>query len=287
METMTQLGQKIGFIGAGNMGEAMIGALIRSGVAPPSRIFIHELREAHADALKNKYGIVLLSDNKEVLRACDVMVFAVKPQSLDQVLSDLQSKNAFCEISSRKLLITIAAGKRITLFEEYIYSGLDDQQRRMLPIIRIMPNTPALVGAGISGLCANIHATASDIETVRKILLPMGKVLECQEKDMDAVTAMSGSGPAYCFYIMESMMEAGVALGFSETTSADLTISTFKGAIALLEQLKESPKTLRRNVTSPGGTTEAAIRILDENGVKDSIIHAIRAAARRSKELSE
>ena len=120
---MTQLGQKIGFIGAGNMGEAMIGALIRSGVAPPSRIFIHELREAHADALKNKYGIVLLSDNKEVLRACDVMVFAVKPQSLDQVLSDLQSKNAFCEISSRKLLITIAAGKRITMFEDYIYSG--------------------------------------------------------------------------------------------------------------------------------------------------------------------
>jgi pyrroline-5-carboxylate reductase len=150
-----------------------------------------------------------------------------------------------------------------------------------------MPNTPALVGAGVSGLCANIHANETDIETAKKILLPMGKVLECEETEMDAVTAMSGSGPAYCFYFVESMIKAGMELGFPEATAADLTISTFKGAIALLEQLQHSPENLRRAVTSPGGTTEAAIRVFDENKVKDSIILAIQAAARRSKDLSQ
>jgi pyrroline-5-carboxylate reductase len=142
------------------------------------------------------------------------------------------------------------------------------------------------VGAGVSGLCANIHATPEDIETAKNILLTMGTVLECKEKDMDAVTAMSGSGPAYCFYILEAMMKAGLELGFTATTAADLTVSTFKGALALLEHQKKPPGELRRKVTSPGGTTEAAIRILDDHGVKDSIVSAIHAAARRSKELS-
>jgi pyrroline-5-carboxylate reductase len=284
---MAQPGQKIGFIGAGNMGQSMIGALLRSGVATPSEIFIHEIRSDHADALKKKFGINLLFNNEGVVRACDVVIFAVKPQMLGQILSELQSKKAFHDVSGRKLIISIAAGKRMALFEDYIYSDLDDQQKRMIPILRIMPNTPALVGAGMSGLCANIHATVSDINTAKRILLPMGKVLECEEKSMDAVTAMSGSGPAYCFYMIEAMVKAGIELGFSETTAADLTMSTFKGAIALLEQQQDSPENLRRAVTSPGGTTEAAIRVLDKNGVKDSIIHAIHAAAHRSRELSQ
>jgi pyrroline-5-carboxylate reductase len=283
---MTQLENKIGFIGAGNMGEAMIGALIRSGVSSPSRIFIHEIRADHADALKNKYGIASFSDIESIILSCDVVVFAVKPQSLSQILSEIQTKKVFQHASSRKLIISIAAGKRIALFENYIYFGLDEQQKQMIPIFRVMPNTPALVGAGVSGLCANNHATKVDIQTARKILLPMGKVLECEEKDMDAVTAMSGSGPAYCFYIVEAMINAGIALGFKAATAADLTVSTFKGALALLEHLKETPEELRRKVTSPGGTTEAAISVLDDHGVKESIIDAIQAAARRSKELS-
>jgi pyrroline-5-carboxylate reductase len=174
----------------------------------------------------------------------------------------------------------------MALLEDSIYKDLDERRKRLIPIFRIMPNTPALIGAGMSGLCANIHATADDVETVKKILMPMGKVLKCQEKDMDAVTAMSGSGPAYCYYIVEAMVTAGIALGFSEAIATDLTVSTFKGAIALLEHLKDSPEQLRRKVTSPGGTTEAAIRVLDDHGVKDTIVQAIQAAARRSNELS-
>jgi pyrroline-5-carboxylate reductase len=284
---MTGLNQNIGFIGAGNMGEAMIGALIRTDVAVHSQIFIHEIREDHASTLKKKYGINLLSDNESVVRACDIVVFAIKPQVLGQVLSELKAKKVFHHVARRKLIISIAAGKRIAMFEDYIYSDLEEPQKRMIPILRVMPNTPALVGAGMSGLCANIHANSSDIETAKKILLPMGRVLECEEKNMDAVTAMSGSGPAYCFYIVEAMMKAGIELGFSEDTAADLTISTFKGAIALLEHLQDSPENLRHKVTSPGGTTETAIRVLDENGVKNSIIHAIQAAACRSEELSK
>ncbi|MCU0599374.1 MAG: pyrroline-5-carboxylate reductase [Desulfobacterales bacterium] len=284
---MPQLGNKIGFIGAGNMGEAMISAILRFGVAAPSQIFIREIRHDQAETLKNKYGIASLIDNTDIVRTCDTVVFAVKPQSLEKVLSELQLKKAFHDISGRKLIISIAAGKRMALFENFIYSDLAEHQKRRIPILRIMPNTPALVGAGVSGLCANIHANSTDIETARQILLPMGKVFECEEKDMDAVTAMSGSGPAYCFYIVESMVKAGMEIGFPEATAADLTISTFKGAIALLEQLQESPENLRRAVTSPGGTTEAAIRVFDENRVKDSIILAIQAAAHRSKELSQ
>jgi pyrroline-5-carboxylate reductase len=285
-DDMTQFGQKIGFIGAGNMGQAMIGALIQSGVAAPSEIFIHEIRKDHADLLKSKYGITLLPDNGNIVRNCDVVVFAVKPQTLDGVLSELQSNKAFHDVVGRKLIISIAAGKRMAMFEEFIYSELADAQKRRIPILRIMPNTPALVGAGMSGLCANIHAVPTDIEAAKRMLLPMGNVLECQEKDMDAVTALSGSGPAYCFYFVEAMVKAGMELGFSEATASDLTISTFKGALALLENLQDSPAQLRRKVTSPGGTTEAAIRILDDNGVKASIVHAIHAAARRSYELS-
>jgi pyrroline-5-carboxylate reductase len=286
METMRQLQQKIGYIGAGNMGEAMIGALIKSGVAAASQIFIHEIRSDHVAVLKNKYGIAALPDIDSIFFSCDVVIFAVKPQSLAAVLSEIQTKKTFQHVSGRKLIISIAAGKRMSLFEDYIYSGLDERQKQMIPILRVMPNTPAFVGAGMSGLCANIHATREDIETAMHILLPMGTILECQEKDMDAVTAMSGSGPAYCFYIVEAMIKAGVELGFSAKTAADLTVTTFKGALALLEHLNESPEELRRKVTSPGGTTEAAIRVLDDNSVKESIIGAIHAAARRSKELS-
>jgi pyrroline-5-carboxylate reductase len=138
----------------------------------------------------------------------------------------------------------------------------------------------------MSGLCANAHASLQDFETTKKILLSMGSVLEFDEIQMDAVTAMSGSGPAYCFYLAESMIAAGISLGFTEDTAAELTLATLKGALELLDHQKDPPDVLRHKVTSPGGTTEAAIRVLEDEGVKASIIKAIQAAARRSEELS-
>jgi pyrroline-5-carboxylate reductase len=198
----------------------------------------------------------------------------------------MADQRLFAETTGRKLILSIAAGIRISMFEEYLYPAIDAVQQARLPILRAMPNTPALVRSGMTGLCANRHATADDIGLIRKLLSAMGQIIDCTENEMDAVTALSGSGPAYCFYLAESMIEAGIELGFSPAVAAELTVNTLKGAVALLEQSKESPETLRGRVTSPGGTTEAAIRVLDEHFVKQAFVSAILAAARRSKELS-
>lgn len=283
---MPKVPNNIGFIGAGNMGEAMIGALIKSGTAGPSQIFIHEIRKARADTLKKRYGITAKDDAKDIIEACDVIVFAVKPQSLDPILSEIEKSRVFWQLSSRKLIISIAAGTKIEKFEKYIYASIDDKNKRQIPILRVMPNTPALVGEGMSGLCANSMAAANDIEIAKEMLSAMGNVLECEESDMDAVTAVSGSGPAYCFYFIEAIIEGAVQLGFSPESAASLTITTFKGALSLLEHQKESPEQLRQKVTSPNGTTEAAVKVLNDLDVKGAIVKAVRAAAKRSAELS-
>jgi pyrroline-5-carboxylate reductase len=157
--------------------------------------------------------------------------------------------------------------------------------RTRMPLIRVMPNTPALVLAGMSGMSPNRHATAEDIEITRRILEAMGQVRELPEADLDGVTALSGSGPAYVFYFIESMIKAGESLGFDLATASALTLATFEGALKLLAESGEAPAELRRKVTSPGGTTEAALRVLEDQQVDRHIVDAVTAAARRSKEL--
>jgi len=283
---MPELFHKIGFIGAGNMGQAMIGALIKSKSCATSDLFVCDIVKKQTDTLKKTYGITVLPDNGAVIGACDVIIFAVKPQSVEQVLSDLKASSVFKELSGKKIFISIAAGTSIRKFERYIYDAIGDDKKRQMPILRVMPNTPALVLSGMSGLCANAFATAEDVQIAKKILSAMGKVIECQESDMDAVTAVSGSGPAYCFYLAEAMIEAAVNLGLSPENAAEMTIATLKGAMILLENQSISASELRKKVTSPGGTTEAAITVLDDNSVKQIIIQAVTAAAQRSKELS-
>ncbi len=283
---MTEISHKIGFIGAGNMGQAMIGALINSQCSAPSDLFVCDVIKQQTDTLQESYEIKVLPDNSALIKTCDVIIFAVKPQSVEQVLSDLKAATAFKETSGRKIFISIAAGTPIRKFESYIYDAIDDDQKRHMPILRAMPNTPALVLSGMSGVCANSYATTKDMQITKKILAAMGKVIECQESDMDAVTAVSGSGPAYCFYLAEAMIEAAVNLGLSPENAAEMTAATLKGAMILLENQSISAKELRQKVTSPGGTTEAAIKVLDDNTVKQLIIQAVTAAAQRSKELS-
>lgn len=283
---MPELLQKIGFIGAGNMGQAMIGALIESSCCAPGDLFVCDVMKIQTDTLKEKYQITVLPDNGSLIDACDVIIFAVKPQSLDQVLSELKSSAVFQKITGKKIFISIAAGTPIKKFEAYIYDAAGDDRKRQMPILRVMPNTPALVLSGMSGLCANAFATADDIEIAKTILTAMGRVIECSESDMDAVTAVSGSGPAYCFYLVEAMVEAAIKLGISPENAAEMTAATLKGSLKLLEHQKISPRELRRKVTSPGGTTEAAIKVLDDNSVKQIIIQAVIAAAQRSRELS-
>ncbi|MDL1963477.1 MAG: pyrroline-5-carboxylate reductase [Deltaproteobacteria bacterium] len=282
---MSKINKKIGFIGAGNMGEAFVGALIRTGIFSPSMIYTSDISEKRLDILNKNYGISVMKDNFKVFSECGIVVIAVKPQHIYQVLSQISEHEGY-RISDRKIVISIAAGIPLRKIEDLLYNSLNNESRERLPIIRVMPNTPALVLAGISGMSANKYAGSEDVKTIKIILKAIGRVIEFKEEDLDAVTALSGSGPAYVFYIVEAMIEGGIKVGLEPDKAAMLTVATIWGALKLMEESNESPEILRRKVTSPGGTTEAAFKILEKNRVKQNIIEAIEAAARRSKELS-
>ena len=282
---MSPLNKKTGFIGAGNMGEAFVGAIIKSNLLSPSMIYVSDINEERLDIFRSNYGISAINDNIKLFSKCDILILAVKPQQIDNVLAEITKQKDYM-IPAKKLIISIAAGISLQKIEDLLYTPLDEKSRTKLPIIRVMPNTPALVLSGMSGMSANRYASVEDVNIVRTLLEAMGKVLEFDENDLDAVTALSGSGPAYVFYLIESMIEGGINAGLDPNDAYTLTIATLKGSLALMEELNESPETLRKKVTSPGGTTEAAFKILENNGVKQNIIDAIAAAALRSKELS-
>lgn len=282
---MSPLNKKTGFIGAGNMGEAFVGAIIKSNLLSPSKIYVSDINEERLAVFRSNYGISAINDNIKLFSKCDIVILAVKPQQIDKVLTEITNQKDYM-IPAKKLIISIAAGIPLQKIENLLYTPLDKKSRTKLPIIRVMPNTPALVLSGMSGMSANRYASVEDVNIVKTLLEAMGKVLEFNENDLDAVTALSGSGPAYVFYLIESMIEGGINAGLDPNDAYTLTIATLKGSLALMEKLNESPETLRKKVTSPGGTTEAAFKILENNGVKQNIIDAIAAAALRSKELS-
>jgi pyrroline-5-carboxylate reductase len=282
---MTKMNKKIGFIGAGNMAEAFIGALVKSHIFSPSSIVAGDIITERLDFLKKTYEVSTAADNFELFTACDIVILAVKPQQMDDVLTDLTRRTGYA-ISNRKLVISIAAGIPLKNLERLLYAPLDDESRKKLPVIRVMPNTPAFVLTGMSGMSANRFADENDKTITQTILKAVGEVIEFREEELDAVTALSGSGPAYVFYLVESMIEAGIRVGLDPDDAAVLALTTLSGSVKLLEQRGESPEALRRKVTSPGGTTEAALTVLEGNRVKQSVIEAIEAATRRSKELS-
>jgi len=282
---VSKINKKIGFIGSGNMGEAFVGALIQTGIFSSSMIYASDISEKRLDILNKTYGISVMKDNFKLFSECEIVIFALKPQHIYQVLSQISEHEDY-QIPNRKIVISIAAGIPLRKIEDLLYNTLDNEFRERLPIIRVMPNTPALVLAGMSGMSPNKYAKAEDVETIKIILRAIGKVIEFKEEDMDAVTALSGSGPAYVFYMAEAMIEGGIKVGLEPDKAAVLTLTTIQGALKLMEESNESPEILRQKVTSPGGTTEAAFKILDKNRVKENIIEAIEAAKRRSKELS-
>ncbi len=283
---MKRLDKKVGFIGAGNMGEAMINGLIKSALCEPGQIWASDLREARLLQLKDTYQIHATEDNIAVFEQADVVILAVKPQHMDGVLDHL-SRTFPRTIKGVKLIISIAAGFPIARIERHLYQDLDESSKGLLPIVRVMPNTPALALAGMAGMSGNPYASASDLNQARDLLAAVGRVIEFEEKDLDAVTALSGSGPAYVFYVIEALVEAGAGLGLRPSHALQLTLETIKGSVKLLEETGEAPASLRKKVTSKGGTTEAALNVLDRYGVKGHLMDAIRAAARRSKALSK
>lgn len=281
---MKKITSKIGFIGAGNMGEALVGALIKSNITEPKCIYASDASEKKLKNMSKEYGIHIRNDNFKLFLECDIIILAVKPQQMSQVLSEI-SGNVDDKLPRKKLIISIAAGVSIRRLENLLYKRLNEKNQKKLPIVRVMPNTPALVLAGVSGMSANKFSSRNDINVSKTILGSAGEVIEFDEKDLDAVTAVSGSGPAYIFYFIESMITGGTKAGLSLINSEKLTLETVKGAVKLLEESNDSAETLRKKVASPGGTTEAALRVLEKTSVKASIVKAIAAAKKRSKEL--
>ncbi|MBF0102086.1 MAG: pyrroline-5-carboxylate reductase [Desulfobacterales bacterium] len=277
--------QTIGFIGAGNMAEAMVGAIIHSGLFMPKDIYLSDVNEQRLDYTKQRFSVNVTPQNDAVFTHSDIVILAVKPQVMSDVLSTLRVFEHTWH--GKKLMVSIAAGILIKSIEQIVYAGLSRVDQKRLPIIRVMPNTPAMVMSGVSGVCANQYAQDEDVQMLNRLLACMGKVIQCSEEQIHAITAISGSGPAYTFYFIESMIEAAKQLGFSNEEAPEIVLATCQGAIELLKKTNESPETLRKNVTSKGGTTEAAISVMQTKQIKSVIIEAIFSAHSRSKELSQ
>ena len=261
----------ISFIGGGNMAQALIGGLIARGLAP-TRITVSDPVERVRELLAEK-EVQVTTDNAAAILNADVVVFAVKPQVLAQVLKPLRG------LFAGKLVISIVAGAEIATM-----ANLLDTQR----IVRVMPNTPALVQTGAHGLFANDAVNQADRDLASQVLAATGLTIWVPaESQIDAVTAVSGSGPAYFFYMMESMIRAGKNLGLDEKTATELTLQTALGAAQMAITSANSPAELRKNVTSPNGTTQAAIEVFDHAQISQNIQAALAAAKTRSQELAQ
>ncbi len=263
----------LAFIGAGNMAEALIRGLIGTGAARPDEISASDRRLDRLDELHKLHGI-RTGDNMAVTKASDVVILSVKPQVMDKVLQEIAPA-----ITRDKLVISIAAGVPIEAIE-----------RRLHPparIIRTMPNTPALVGAGATALAAGEHATEQDLQVAEKIFNSVGKSVVLDEVLLDAVTGLSGSGPAYVFLIIEALSDAGVKVGLSRYNAQALAAQTVLGSAKLLLETGEHPGMLKDRVTSPGGTAIAGLHTLEAGGLRTTLINAVEAATQRSKELGE
>lgn len=264
---------KIGFIGAGNMARALVGGLITSGV-PAGNLYSFDRTPSQLQTLCRDTGIVAAEDNQHLIDQCDVVVLAVKPQAMHAMISALQLGEHI------PLILSIAAGLRTGALSQWF--------GREVPLVRAMPNTPALVRAGATGLYATRHVTDSQREIAETIMRAVGITLWLEdEAQLDAVTALSGSGPAYFFYLMEAMELAGQQLGLPEETARLLTVQTAFGAAKLALEVEEEPGVLRERVTSPGGTTEQAIQHLDKHKTRDILIAAVKAARDRSEQLAQ
>jgi len=261
----------ITFIGGGNMAQALIGGLIARGL-PPTRITVSDPVESVRQLLQEK-DVQVMDDNIAAIQNADIVVFAVKPQLLVDILQPLG------KFIQDKLVISIVAGAEISTISKLL--GTDK-------VVRVMPNTPALVQTGAHGLYATDAVNAKDREKASQVLAATGLTLWVNtEAQIDAVTAVSGSGPAYFFYMMESMIRAGKNLGLDEKTATALTLQTALGAAQMAITSANSPAELRKNVTSPNGTTQAAIEVFDRGQISQNIQAALAAAKTRSQELAQ
>lgn len=264
--------RRVAVLGGGVMGEALVGAVLRAGVRAAD-VVVAEKAQARADEVAARHGVTTTPSLPDAVRGADVVILAVKPQDVAGALAAVAPA-----LDPDALVVSVAAGLPIAFYEDRLPAGT--------PVVRVMPNTPAVVGKGASGLAGGTAATREHLSRARALLAATGLVVEVPEHHLDAVTAVSGSGPAYVFYLVDALAEAGVLLGLPRAQALELAVATFEGSSALLAESGEHPVVLRERVSSPGGTTVAALRELDAHGVRAAVLAAAEAARDRSRQLA-
>ncbi|HUH05841.1 MAG TPA: pyrroline-5-carboxylate reductase [Kofleriaceae bacterium] len=266
------IGGTIGFLGAGNMAEALIRGLVRGGMMPADHIAASGPRRERLDALGKAYGIRATTDNLELVAHSRLVVLSVKPQIVDRVLLQIGK-----HLAENTLVVSVAAGVTTEAIEERL--------PRSTRVVRAMPNTPALVGAGATAVSPGAHATDEDVARAKMIFDAVGITVVLEESQLDAVTGLSGSGPAYIFLILEALADAGVKVGLSRRNAQLLAAQTVMGSAKLLIDTDEHPGKLKDMVTSPGGTAIAGLHTLEQGGLRTTLINAVESATNRSREL--
>lgn len=269
------MNKQIGFIGGGQMAEALIKGIITAGLYQASDILVSDPNEFRKEHLEKNYGVKTFAGNDTVLQECRIVVLAVKPQSMKKLLEECRSR-----ITPEHILITIAAGLPISFYVKII----GDDATKM---IRVMPNTPALVLEGASALARNENVTDEELQSAVQIFEAIGEAVILDEYHLDAVTGLSGSGPAYVFTFVEALIDAGVKNGLTRQVSEKLAMQTVLGSVKLLKESGEHPASLRGKVTSPGGTAITALHVLEKNGFHGLIMDVVEAAVKRSEELGK
>ncbi len=264
--------KKIAFIGGGNMAEALIKGLLAAGAAKADRMLVTDISADRLEHLKKTYGIIIQKSNKEAVEETGIILLCVKPQVIDNVLEEIAPV-----VDKGKLVISIAAGITIGRIEK----ALRDNPR----VVRVMPNTPALVRAGAAAISAGKDAAPADMVVAQEMFSSIGRAVVVEEKLMDAVTGLSGSGPAYVFMIIEALADAGVKAGLPRVLSLELAAQTVLGAAKMVIDTKEHPGKLKDMVASPGGTTIAGLHELEKGKLRATLMNAVEAATARSREL--
>ncbi len=266
--------RKIGVIGTGNMGGALISGLIYSRSSIPDNIICSDIRKDKLKSIKGAYGVVTTSNNLDVVRASEIVIYAIKPQIMASIL-----KETAASLDMSKVIISIAAGVPLAAIESCL--------NKDLRVIRVMPNIAASVKEGAAAIAAGTHVLKDDLKIAKAIFDSVGKSVIIEEELMDTITGLSGSGPAYIFLIVDALADAGVKMGLSREDALFLSGQTVLGAAKLLMETKEHPGKLKDRVTSPGGTAIAALHTLEQGGLRTTLINAVEVATKRSKELGE
>ena len=260
-------------LGSGNMGEAVLAGALRAGVLPEN-VVASDTSAKRLEEVARKHGVHITSSNETAVRNADVVLVAVKPKDVEHLLGEVAGS-----LKRTTVVVSVAAGITTGHIEEEL------QVRE--PVVKVMPNTPAAIGAGVSALSAGYNATDDDVALVKALFAGTGVVVEVPESLQAAAGALAGSGPAYVFYVIDALAEAGVAIGLTRAMALDMAVKTVLGSARLLDETGEHPAMARERVSSPGGTTIEALRVLDDSGVRAAIVNAVVAARDRTDQITE